>query len=173
MIQLPFRFVYGQLRNEPKAKKRIAKSLSRLWRRHFCVINRHKVSTLLSPLNSQNRSIKFTCEEEDDGSLFFLDVRVTRRESRNRKPTKTQRCIPITSCHPMEQKMSAFHCMLHLSLSRENFEKKVAYIKETAGSMDILKPPLTGLCRNIFSNLRSRKSLHCHPSAKRLLSEQA
>jgi hypothetical protein len=47
----------------------------------FCVINRRKVSTLLSLLSSQNPSIKFTCEEEVDGSLPFLDVRVTRRDS--------------------------------------------------------------------------------------------
>jgi hypothetical protein len=58
----------------------------------FCVINRRKVNTLLSLLNSQNPSIKFTCEEEVDGSLPFLDVRVTRRDSTlefdvYRKPT--------------------------------------------------------------------------------------
>jgi hypothetical protein len=71
----------------------------------FCVINRRKDSTLLSLLKSQDPSIKFTCEEEVDGSLPFLDVRVTRKDSRlefdvYRKPTNTQRCIPITSCHP-------------------------------------------------------------------------
>jgi hypothetical protein len=36
----------------------------------------------------------------------------------------------------MEHKMAAFHSMLHrafnLPLSRENFKKEVAYIKETA-----------------------------------------
>jgi hypothetical protein len=42
------------------------------------------------------------------------------------------------------------------------------------GSMDILKPPMTGSCWKIFSNVRSRKSPHCDPSAKRLqLSKQA
>jgi hypothetical protein len=78
--------------------------LPKVWVRYvddiFYVINRRKVSTLLSLLNSQNPSIKFTCEEEVDGSLPFLDVRVTRRDSRlefkvYRKPTNTQRCIPI------------------------------------------------------------------------------
>jgi hypothetical protein len=93
-------------------------------------------------LNAQNSSIKFTCEEEVDGSLPLLDVRVTRRDSRlefdvYRKPINTQRCIPITSCHSMEHKMAAFHSMLHqacnLPFSRENFKKKMAYNKETAG----------------------------------------
>jgi hypothetical protein len=143
--------------------KLIAKSLGTLCRRHFLRNHRRKDSTLLSLLNSQNPSIKFTYEEEVDGSLPFLDVRVTRRDSRiefdvYRKLTNTQRCIPITSCHPMVPKMAAFHSMLHwacnLPLSRKNFEKEVA--------------PLTGSCRNIFSNVRSRKSPHCHPSAKRL-----
>jgi hypothetical protein len=96
--------------------------LPKVWVRYvddiFCVINRRKVSTLLSLLNSQNPSIKVTCEEEIDGSLPFLDVRVSRRDSRlefdvYRKPTNTQRCIPITSCHPMEHKIDAFHSMLH------------------------------------------------------------
>jgi hypothetical protein len=93
--------------------------LPKVWVRYaddiFSVINRRKVSTLLSLMNSQNPSIKFTCEEEVDGSL---DVSVTRKDSKlefdvYRKPTNTQRCIPITSCHPMEHKMTAFHSMLH------------------------------------------------------------
>jgi hypothetical protein len=42
-----------------------------------CVSNRRKVSTLLSLLNSQYPSIKFTCQEEVDASLPFLDVKVT------------------------------------------------------------------------------------------------
>jgi hypothetical protein len=122
--------------------------LPKVWVRYlddiFCVINRRKVSTLLSLLNSP--FITFTWEEKVDGSLPFLDVRVTRRDSRlefdfYRKPTNTQRCIPITSCHSMEHKMAAFHSMLHractLPLSRKNFEKEVA--------------PLTGSCRKIFS----------------------
>jgi hypothetical protein len=56
--------------------------LPKVWIRYvdefFCVINRRKKSTLLFLLNSQNLSIKFTYEEEFDGSLPFLDVRVTR-----------------------------------------------------------------------------------------------
>jgi hypothetical protein len=108
--------------------------LPKVWVRYvddiFCVINRRKVSTLLSLLHFQNPSIKFTCKEEVDGSLPFLDVRVTRRDSRlefevYRKPASTQRCIPITSCHPMEHKMAAFHYMMHRAwnfpFSRENF----------------------------------------------------
>jgi hypothetical protein len=138
----------------------------------FCVINRRKVSTLLSLLNSQNPSIKFTCEKEVDVSLPFLDVRVTRRESRlefdvYRRPTSTQRSIPITSCHPMEHTMS--HRACNHPLSRENFAKKKWHTsRRRQGSMDVLKQPLTGSCRNTFSNVRSRKSFHCHPSAKRL-----
>jgi hypothetical protein len=41
--------------------------LLKIWVRYvgdiFCIINRRKVSTLLSLLNSQNLSIKFTCKE--------------------------------------------------------------------------------------------------------------
>jgi hypothetical protein len=103
--------------------------LPKVWVRYlddiFCVINRRKVSTLLSLLNSP--FITFTWEEKVDGSLPFLDVRVTRRDSRlefdfYRKPTNTQRCIPITSCHSMEHKMAAFHSMLHRAFNLSPFK---------------------------------------------------
>jgi hypothetical protein len=59
----------------------------------------------------------------------------------------------------MEDKMAAFHSMLHLvcnlSFSKEDFEKEVVYMKVTAS-------------QNIFSNVTSRNSPHCHPSAQRL-----
>jgi hypothetical protein len=45
------------------------------------VINGRKLSPTLRMLNEQHSSIKFTSEEEDNGSLPFLDVKVTRTGS--------------------------------------------------------------------------------------------
>jgi hypothetical protein len=78
----------------------------------------------------------------------------------------------------MKHKMAAFHYMLHracnLLLSRENFEKKQWHTsRRRQGSMDILKPPLTGSCQNIFSNIRSMKSPHCPPISKKVTSKRA
>jgi hypothetical protein len=55
----------------------------------------------------------------------------------------------------MEHKLAAFHFMLHracnLSLSRENFEKEVAYIKETAGFKGYTETTIDGLMsKHIF-----------------------
>jgi hypothetical protein len=48
-----------------------------------------------------------------------------------------------------EQKMAAFHSMLHraciLPLLIENFDKEVAYIKETAGLNGYIKTTIGGL----------------------------
>jgi hypothetical protein len=111
-------------------------------------------NVVLCLLNSQNPSIKFTCEEEVVGSLPFLDVRVTRRDSRlefdvYRKPTNTHRCIPITSCYPMEHKIPALRSMLNrdfnFPLSSEKFKKEVAYIKETAWLNGYTETTIDGL----------------------------
>jgi hypothetical protein len=44
--------------------------------KNFVVINGRKLSPTLRMLNEQHSSIKFTSEEEDNGSLPFLDVKV-------------------------------------------------------------------------------------------------
>jgi hypothetical protein len=66
----------------------------------------------------------------------------------------------------MEQKMSAFHCMLHLSLSRENFEKKVAYIKETAGLNGYTKTTIDGLMSKHLFKLKIKEVTTLSPISK-------
>jgi hypothetical protein len=68
----------------------------------------------------------------------------------------------------MEHKMAAFDSMLYRACNLpHSSEKEVAYIKETAGLNGYSETTIDGL-------VISRKSPHCHPSAKRLqLSEQA
>ena len=63
-------------------------------------------------LNTICDSIKFTREEEHEGSLAFLDVLVTRTPEGSlqttvfRKPTHTGRYLPFSSHHPLQQKLS-------------------------------------------------------------------
>lgn len=60
------------------------------------------LSVFHSHLDQQHPSIKFTVEQEQDGQLPFLDVLVMKVEGRlvtsvYRKPTHTERYIPITT----------------------------------------------------------------------------
>jgi hypothetical protein len=78
---------------------------------------------------------------------------------------------PITSCHPINTKwLPSTPCCTRLvtfPFQGKISKKKWHTTRKRQSSMYILKPPLTGSCRNIFSNVRSRKSPHCHPSAKK------
>ena len=65
----------------------------------------------LTQLNSLVPPIKFTKEEEQNGILPFLDVKVHRREcgfrfSIYRKPTHSESCIHFFSFHPLSVKKS-------------------------------------------------------------------
>jgi hypothetical protein len=68
--------------------------------------------------------IKFTCEEEVDGSLLFLDVPTLSVASLSRQ---------VISMNTKWMPSHVAPGLCNLPFSRENFEKDVAYIKETAG----------------------------------------
>ena len=59
-----------------------APSRPRLWKRYVddtcCILRTGDVDGLLNHLNSLRPTIKFTMELEEEGSLPFLDTRVTR-----------------------------------------------------------------------------------------------
>jgi uncharacterized membrane protein len=65
----------------------------------FAIVHKDKIEDLMSLLNAQSPSIKFTCEIEKEGVLPFLDVKVRRTENNQlqfkvfRKPTNTQKFI--------------------------------------------------------------------------------
>ena len=75
------------------------------------------LNSFLSWLNLQYSTIDFTLEKEDNKSINFLDITITRIDSTldfsiYRKPTYTDAIIPNSSNHPHNIKMSAFHSLL-------------------------------------------------------------
>ena len=72
----------------------------------FCIIKRSNVETALVYLNSLFPSITFTVEKEQDGTLPFMDVLVSRLvdgsmvTSVYRKQTHTDRYLSYNSNHP-------------------------------------------------------------------------
>lgn len=107
----------------------------------FSIIRKDALPSILEAINSAHRDIKFTCEQEKDGKLPFLDVLIVRESNQMnfeiyRKPTHTQRVIPNTSNHSHQHKAAAFQHMIHrletFPLSVTGKQKELNYIFETA-----------------------------------------
>lgn len=83
----------------------------------FCIIQKDEVSKFLDHLNSLERAIQFTLEEEVDGKLPFLDVLVSRQGQRPsfsvcRKDTHTGRYLSFGSVHPADHKQAVVSTLL-------------------------------------------------------------
>ena len=92
-------------------------------------------------INSIHPKICFTKEEEHNGEIAFLDLKISRKVQKfnfeiYRKPTQTQRTIPVTSNHSWSHKIAAFNSWIHrlftLPLSEKGFNREKSYILETA-----------------------------------------
>jgi hypothetical protein len=69
------------------------------------------INNAFSHFNTINRGIQFKLEQEQNNSMHFLDLTITRTDNKfqlkiYRKPTTTDAIIPADSCHPDEHKMS-------------------------------------------------------------------
>lgn len=114
--------------------------------------------------NTEFKSIKFTCEEEINEQLNFLDVTVIKNNGKfefdiYRKPTNTLRYITSDSYHPMKHKIAAFHSMifraLNIPMSNERQEIELNKIKDIANLNGYREQLINEL---ILSHLR-KKSL--------------
>lgn len=93
-------------------------------------------------MNAQFPTIKFTCEEEIDNKLSFLDLQVIKKHDNllefavYHKPTSTMRVITSDSFCPFQYKQAAFHSMAHrlcnLPLSIQHYKNEYEYIKSVA-----------------------------------------
>ena len=102
--------------------------------------NQEQLDELLIAMNKLSK-LQFTMEEEKDGSLNFLDLTITRNNSRlsyniYRKPTTTDVIIPSNSQHSYTTKMAAFRYYidraLNVPLTDENHRQELCKIKKIA-----------------------------------------
>ena len=96
------------------------------------------ISLFLDYLNAKHPNIKFTCDKEENDSLPFLDVRVTRQNnavntSIFRKPTFTGLGLNYTSFTPRLFKINSIKTLLYrcyaLSSNWLSFHEEVEFLK--------------------------------------------
>ena len=93
----------------------------RIWKRYvddtFIVMKQHNADNLLSHLNQQHPSIRFTMETKNNNKIAFLDTLVTREPdgklltSVYRKPIHTDQYLAYDSHHPQSAKRGTVKCL--------------------------------------------------------------
>lgn len=88
----------------------------------FAIVKKDKLNDVLTVLNTQYPTIKFTYEIEQNNKLLFLDLELQRKQNRldiaiPHKPTSTFRYIPSDSYAPIQNKLAAFHSLAHRLVS--------------------------------------------------------
>ncbi|BHF74452.1 hypothetical protein SprV_0501753800 [Sparganum proliferum] len=111
----------------------------KFWMRYvddtFVVLHRDAKEDFRGELNSIFPQIQFTMEEEKDGTLSFLDVRVTRQEDGSlqtgvfRKATNTEKILHYNSNHPLSHKRSCVRTLFrrintHCSTEAEKLQER-------------------------------------------------
>ena len=98
-----------------------APSKPKIWKRYvddtFSILDRDRVDSFLQHLNSQQLTIHFTMETENDNKIAFLDSSVSREPdgrlttSVYRKPTHTDQYLAYDSYHPQSVKRGIMKCL--------------------------------------------------------------
>ena len=93
----------------------------KIWKRYvddtFTILDRDRVDVFLQHLNSQQPSIRFTMEIENNNKIAFLDTSVYREPdgrlttSVYRKPTHTDQYLAYDSHHPRSVKRGIVKCL--------------------------------------------------------------
>lgn len=103
------------------------------------------IADILNCFNSLHQKISFTAEHEQNKSINYLDLNITRHNNTctikvYRKNTMTNTTIHATSCHPNIHKQAAYRSMLHratkLPLKKENLEQEINIVKQIAVAND-------------------------------------
>lgn len=93
-----------------------------------------QLDLFLNKINNIHPKIKFKLELEQNNSINFLDLTITKVQGKHefqifRKPTHTDTVIHASSCHPWQHKMAAFnsyvHRLLTIPLSQINYKKEL------------------------------------------------
>ena len=106
----------------------------------FTVLPQNRIDEFTNYLNSQNRSIQFTIEGEENRKLAFLDTCIERREDGSlkvtvyRKPTHTDQYLNWELNHHLEHKRSVVRTLLrraeHLVTDEEDRKKETSHVKK-------------------------------------------
>ena len=102
---------------------------------------KRQLDSLVSSINKLHKNIAFTLEVEQNNSINFLDLTISKVNSRLsfsifRKPTYTDMVIHNTSMHPYTHKLAAFrsyiHRLLNTPLSTIDYNSELNIIKQIA-----------------------------------------
>ena len=134
----------------------------KFWRRYvddvFAIIPQKLKEDSLKLLNLQDQHIQFTIEVEEDNSLPFLDLKITRKQNGvefgiYRKPTHIDNYIKKNECNPVSHQLAVFRSLVHrlynVPLNKEEFLKEQQHIQKIA--------ELNGFNPAIVNNMIKRK----------------
>ena len=102
---------------------------------------RRQLDTFFNGVNKLHPNIKFTMEMEQNNSINFLDLTITKSNNKLEfsifhKPTQTDMVIHNSSIHPYSHKLAAFRCYIHrlinTSMSQVSFKTELNLIKQIA-----------------------------------------
>jgi hypothetical protein len=88
----------------------------------FAIIKSRSLKQILADMNSFNQQVQFTVEEEENGSISFLDVLLTRKDNGKlskkvyRKPTHTDKYLNFQSYHHLSQKISVIDSLVYRAI---------------------------------------------------------
>ena len=95
----------------------------RFWKRYvddtFTIQKKQHSEEFFGHINSQDPHIKFTCENEENSKIAFLDAEVNRTQEGDmfvrvyRKPTHTNQYLNFNSHHPVQQKLGVVNTLFH------------------------------------------------------------
>ena len=113
-----------------------------IWKRYvddvLAMIPKDNVNTFLDYINSFNVNIQFTTEIEENNSIPFLDLQISKDLSGllsfsiYKKPSHTDKYLDFESNHPLQQKFSVMQTLLHRAdrlCSNENKLEEIRNVK--------------------------------------------
>ena len=151
---------------------------SKLWVRYvddiFCLIELQYAEEFHKHLNRISPSITFTLEREQNQSMAFLDVKVTRNKDNTisttiyKKPSHTNRYLQFDSHHPKHHKFAvAIILYYRIDTHATNSDNKATLHKKMQHTLTLNGFPLRFSCLALKENPRrpvnSFKSFTCLP----------
>jgi hypothetical protein len=86
----------------------------------FIIYNntRTNIEEVLAEFSNIHKNLQFTIEEKCNNTIKYLDISIFRKSDKleyniYRKPTTTSTVIHASSCHPIEQKRTAFNYLIN------------------------------------------------------------